>query len=177
MGCTNGNSSTSGCVCEVVQAILDIQQAIEEAKCDCSSNCFTEPLGSISPHHHHHKRRNADTRVIVLKNADGSPFHAFFKGHHHCVSIYFRVEDVFDNCCATLRVLRPLKFGEDKDEHGHGHDLVTADLMSDDGKCIDMDKVCKVEDFAATNDCITVDLHCFCAVQCIEDVDLNICKY
>lgn len=166
-GKKNGHSS-GGCVCEVVKAILDIQCAAEETNCDCSSNCFMEPLGSISPIHHN-KKRNADTRVIVFKNADGSPFHAFFKGHHHCVSIYFRVEEVFDNCCATLRVLRPLKC----DEAGAMH---TADLIGDNGCCIDLEKVCNVEGFAATNDCVTVDLHCFCAIQCIEDVDLNICN-
>ncbi|HBT71011.1 MAG TPA: spore coat protein CotZ, partial [Lysinibacillus sp.] len=26
-----------------------------------------------------------------------------------------------------------------------------------------------------TDSCITVDLSCFCAVQCIADVDLGIC--
>ena len=28
--------------------------------------------------------------------------------------------------------------------------------------------------FESTNDCITVDLSCFCAIQCIADVDLQI---
>ena len=27
---------------------------------------------------------------------------------HDCVSVFFRVEDIFDGCCATLRVLEPL---------------------------------------------------------------------
>jgi spore coat protein Z len=170
MSCANGNS-TGGCVCEVVRAILDIQEAVvEEAKkCDCSSNCFMEPLGAISPQHHHHYKKKADTRVITLKNADGSPFHAFFKGHKHCVSIYFRVEDVFDNCCATLRVLIPLKCNEEGK-------MVPANLVGDAACCIDMEKVCEVEGFAASSDCVTVDLHCFCAIQCIEDVDLDLCR-
>lgn len=168
MSCCKGNGHSSGCVCEVVRAILDIQDSAQENNCDCQSNCFMEPLGAISPQNNKFKRRNADTRVLVLKNADGSPFHAFFKGYDHCVSIYFRVEDVFDNCCATLRVLRPLK----PDHDGEG--LTTANLVGEGSCCVDLGKVCEVEHFAATDDCVTVDLHCFCAVQCIEDVDLNI---
>ena len=112
MGCgRNDDNSESkhdkGCVCEVVRAIKDIQDNAED-NCECPSNCFLEPLGSlVSPA----TRQNADTRVFVLKTADGSPFHAFFKSVDcvGCVSIFFRVEDIFDNCCATLRVLRPIK--------------------------------------------------------------------
>ncbi|UII57041.1 spore coat protein CotZ [Cytobacillus spongiae] len=152
------------CVCEVVRAIKDIQDnAVDE--CDCPTNCFQEPLGSlVAPA----RRQNADTRVFILKTADGSPFHAFFRGHDcSCVSIFFRVEDVFDNCCATLRVLRPV------DEHGN-----TVDLTGDykDKCCIDLNAVCRVQHFRATNDCITVDLECFCAIQCVADVNLNICE-
>jgi len=38
-----------------------------------------------------------------------------------------------------------------------------------------MKKICKVDDWNSTESCITVDLSCFCAVQCIADVDLGIC--
>lgn len=152
---------TRSCVCEVVRAIKNIQDAAEDDNCECPTNCFQEPLGSlVSPA----RRQAADTRVFVLKTADGSPFHAFFRGDDcACVSIFFRVEDVFDNCCATLRVIRPTK-GNDE----------SVDLTDD--CCIDLKKVCQVEDFEATNDCITVDLNSFTAVQCIADVDLDICE-
>jgi hypothetical protein len=161
MGCGKRTGhSTSGCVCDVVRAILDIQDNVQD-DCGCGSNCFMEPLGAIRPN----MKDRVNTRVFVLKNADGSPFHAFFKGcGDACVSIYFRVEEVFDNCCATLRVLKP---------KGHGGHPV--DLTGDEKCCIDFDKVCKVEDFEATNDCVTVDLSCFCAIQCIEDVYLDLC--
>lgn len=160
MGCGKKTGhSTSGCVCDVVRAILDIQDNVQD-DCGCGSNCFMEPLGAIRPH----MKDRVNTRVFVLKNADGSPFHAFFKGcGDACVSIYFRVEEVFDNCCATLRVLKPL------DHKGHPVDL------TDEKCCIDLSQVCKVEDFEATNDCVTVDLTCFCAIQCIEDVSLDLC--
>lgn len=149
----------TNCVCEVVRAIKDIQDAAEDV-CECPTNCFQDPLGSlIKPG----KRQKADTRVFILKTADGSPFHAFFREDDcACVSIFFRVEDIFDNCCATLRVIKPLDHNRD-----------TVDLT--DGCCIDLKSVCNVNRFEATDDCITVDLSCFCAIQCVADVDLGIC--
>ena len=173
MGCGRGNNDVGGagehhhsrgCVCEVVRAILEIQNAAVQDECNrCTTNCFLEPLGGIvSP-----ARSNVDTRVFTLLNKDGSPFFATFNtpnGSCHCVSIYFRVEDVFDGCCATLRVLVP------QDDNGH-----TVDLLNDYGTAIDFRQVCKVTQFEASDSCITVDLDCFFAVQCIDDVDLGIC--
>jgi spore coat protein Z len=105
--------------------------------------------------------------VFTLKTADGTPFHAFFKGDDcACVSIFFRVEEVFDNCCAVLRVLLPVNRKEGRDK--------VVNLAED--CCIDLKKVCEVDYFLATDDCVTVDLNCFCAVQCIADVDLDVCE-
>ena len=169
MGCGRNNNSNSGngCVCDVVRAIKDIQDnAVDDECVDCPS-CFLEPLGSlVSPA----RRDRADTRVFVLKNADGSPFHAFFSGENNaCVSIFFRVEDVFDNCCATLRVLIPGR----RDDNGR---FIPVNLVAGgDRCCINLERVCQVERFRASNDCITVDLNCFCAIQCIADVDLGLC--
>ncbi|MBM4764264.1 CotY/CotZ family spore coat protein [Bacillus sp. B15-48] len=163
MGCGKKTGhAKNGCVCDVVRAILDIQENIQD-DFSCGSNCFAEPLGAIRPQ----AKNKVNTRVFVLKDVDGTPFHAFFKGcEDACVSIYFRVEEVFDNCCATLRVLKPL-----------GDDDYPVDLTGDkkDKCCIDLSKVCLVEDFEATHDCVTVDLSCFCAIQCIEDVYLDLC--
>lgn len=169
MGCgktTNHNGSRNeGCVCDVVRAILDIQnQAVREDCSPCTSNCFLEPLGGImSP-----SRKNADTRVFMLLTKDGTPFKAFFRSHKEdpttCTSVFFRVEDMFDDCCATLRVLEP----EDED-------CETVILLSDDNFNIDMSMLCDVKKWKSTGSCITVDLSCFCAVQCIADVDLRIC--
>ncbi|WP_026583735.1 CotY/CotZ family spore coat protein [Bacillus sp. J33] len=165
MGCGKKDDfKGKSCVCEVVRAIKDIQDNAEDV-CECPSNCFLEPLGAISPARRRNKR--PDTRVIVLKTADGSPFHAFFKGNERaCVSIFFRVEEVFDNCCAVLRVLEPVNARRGEDE--------TVNLADD--CCIDLKKVCEVDFFLSTDDCVTVDLNCFCAVQCIADVDLDICE-
>ena len=172
MGCGRGNSdvggeaSNRGCVCEVVRAILDIQNAAVQDECSrCTTNCFLEPLGGIvNP-----ARSSADTRVFTLLNKDGSPFFAQFSTSNGdgfpCVSIYFRVEDIFGNCCATLRVLVPLDDSEDP-----------VDLLNGEGTAINFREVCNVCQFAASDSCVTVDLDCFCAVQCIDDVDLGICN-
>ncbi|MDQ0268711.1 CotY/CotZ family spore coat protein [Cytobacillus purgationiresistens] len=172
MGCGKKDDyKHESCVCEVVHAIKDIQDQIkDEFDCECGSSCFLEPIGAISPHREKQKRkRRPNTRVFVLKTADGSPFHAFLTNVDNCacVSIFFRVEEVFDNCCATLRVLEPISECE-----GHGkHGWETTNIV--DGCCIDLSKVCKVDGFRSTDNCITVDLNCFCAVQCIEDIHLN----
>lgn len=168
MGCCSkdkdnfyGNNQ-NGCICEVVRAIKDLQDNAND-DCDCGSNCFSEPLGSISAKG---KKNTPNTRVFVLKTSDGKPFHAFFKGNEFaCTSIFFRVEDIFDNCCAVLRVLEPVN-------RGPGHDK-TVNLMKHD--CVDLTEVCKVDYFRSTDDCITVDLSCFCAIQCIADVDIDLC--
>ena len=201
MGCgkkdDNFNHHNKNCVCEVVRAIKDIQENAEE-ECQCPSNCFLEPLGAISPAAKGRPMR-PDTRVIVLSTADGTPFHAFFTNNRRmgmgmgrdgrdgkdkdqsCVSIFFRVEDVFDNCCAVLRVLEPVKMEGrgDKDQQGQNQNqqmqrFKPVNLVKD--CCIDLNAVCDVDFFRSTGDCITVDLSCFCAVQCIADVDLNICE-
>jgi hypothetical protein len=170
MGCGNNDHDfhKGNCVCEVVRAIKDIQDnAVEEDECPECASCFNEPLGTlVSPA----RRDPVDTRVFVLSTADGSPFHAFFSTENNaCVSIYFRVEDVFDNCCATLRVLVPGR--------REGGTFTPVNLVSGGDKCcINLDRVCQVERFRASNDCITVDLRCFCAVQCIADVNLGICN-
>lgn len=169
MGCGNNrhdHHDGGNCVCQVVRAINELQQHVASEECQPCTSCFNEPLGSlVSPATHH-----VDTRVFVLSTADGSPFHAFFHEHGitSCVSIYFRVEDVFDNCCATLRVLVPGK----TDAHGKFH---AVNLVGTDKCCINLANVCEVNSFQATNDCVTVDLKCFCAIQCIADVDLGIC--
>lgn len=163
LGTTSDKDHHKGCICEVVRAIKDIQDTVIEEECECPKNCFLEPLGSlVSPA----TTPPADTRVFILKTADGSPFHAFFKSHDcACVSIFFRVEDIFDNCCATLRVLRPTKKNTDD---------VTLDLVKGTG--IDLSAFCNLGGFEATDDCITVDLNCFCAIQCITDTYLGICE-
>ena len=167
MGCGRdgvGGMKDNGCVCEVVRAILEIQNQATNDECSgCTTNCFLEPLGGIvSP-----ARKSADTRVFKLLTNTGKPFMATFSSDKYddvCVSMYFRVEDMFDDCCATLRVLIPL--AEDEE---------SVNLLAECGTQIDLHCVCDVAGFAPSNSCVTVDLSCFCAVQCVMDVDLCIC--
>ncbi|OMP67081.1 CotY/CotZ family spore coat protein [Domibacillus epiphyticus] len=160
---------TESCVCEVVRTIRDIQEAKEDDDCRDCKDCFAEPLGDLDGP----RRRNADTRVFTLTTENGTPFFAFFDPDEHdddddrcdkgCVSIFFRVEDIFDDCCARLRVLKPMD-----------DDCNPVKLANDNG--ISLNKVCKVKKFKKTRSCITVDLEEFIAIQCIKDVDLNICR-
>jgi hypothetical protein len=165
------------CICEVVRAIKRIQDIREDRDCDdCNTDCFLTPLGTLSP-----TRHRANTRVFTLLTDDGDFFKAMFKRerrrdregilqnemerenereHHNCFSIFFRVSNVFDNCCATLEVLEP------RDERGKKVKLFK------DGK-LDLDAVCEVERFEATGSCVTVDLKFFAGIQCIKDVFID----
>lgn len=169
MGC--GKSKTvSGteehCVCDILRAIKDIQDVGADEECkDCTTSCFLEPLGGIgSPS----RSDPVDTRVFMLLTKNGDPFKAFFRDEDcpdtDCYSVFFRVENVFGDCCATLRVLEPLS---DKREEVN---LIDASCTT-----IDLKKICSVRQFRKTESCITVDLSCFCGVQCIDDVFLDIC--
>ena len=80
----------------------------------------------------------------------------------NCWSVFFRVQNVFDQCCATLQVLAPL------DINGNPVDIIK------DGK-LDLSELCKVENWDATDSCITIDTKCFCGIQCIDDVFINFC--
>ncbi|MBE1556932.1 CotY/CotZ family spore coat protein [Sporosarcina limicola] len=184
MGCgrpeeVGGNRGNDNCICEVVRAIRRIQDVRQDFDCDdCRTDCFTAPLGSIvNP-----SRARANTRVFMLLTDDGNPFKAMFrrerrhrehdrerevtavqshdKDCNSCFSVFFRVQNVFDNCCATLQVLEP------RNARGRRVDIIK------NGK-IDFDALCEVERFEATGSCITVDLKCFCGIQCIKDVFID----
>lgn len=170
MGCGriedgSDTNATGRCVADVVRAIRDIQdQAVADDCQPCPSNCFLEPLGGlVSP-----SRAQADTRVFMLLNEDGTPFKAFFRDRDRndcdCFSVFFRVEDIFDGSCATLRVLEPL--------NAHRKEV---NLLSECGTKINLKKICQVQHFALTGSCVTVDLNCFCAIECIADVFLDVC--
>ncbi|WP_335869932.1 CotY/CotZ family spore coat protein [Bacillus sp. 2205SS5-2] len=156
MSCGHKDRGES-CVCEVLRAIKDIQDnAVDDDCLECTTNCFLEPLGNLAAPT---RRPNADTRVFTLTLKDGDLFKGLYRRNFRdeCISgksVFFRVEDVFDNCCATLRV------------------LVAVDLEK---HCDHKGDLCDIDTFIRTNNCITVDLSCFCAVQCIADVDLDIC--
>ncbi|AXH98522.1 spore coat protein CotZ [Sporosarcina sp. PTS2304] len=186
MGCErkdnkHGGCHKSNCICEVVRFIKRVQSTSPEVDCvECDTDCFMAPLGSlVSP-----VRGRVNTRVFSLLTDDGDYFKAVFRGGKSvkpypraanesemgrkpsypstsCVSVFFRVQTVFDSCCATIQVLQPLYNGNPID-------------IYDNGK-ICLEKVCKVNGFGPTNTCLTVDLSCFCGIQCIDDVYIDFC--
>jgi Spore coat protein Z len=187
MGCGRNEDirdvrQNDNCIAEVVRAIRRIQDLREELDCDdCRTDCFLTPLGSLSPN-----RQRANTRVFTLTTNEGDLFKAFFRHvrrdrdrdhereilstnqnererdceHEDCFSVFFRVQNVFDNDCATLEVLEP------RDRRGRRVSLFK------NGK-FDFNEFCRVERFERTNSCITVDLRRFIAIQCIRDVHLR----
>ncbi|BCB03063.1 CotY/CotZ family spore coat protein [Bacillus sp. KH172YL63] len=155
MGCGRDKSS-KGCVCQAVRAIKDIQDAANQECNDCKNDCFLEPLGSmVSP------TNRLNTRIFKLYLKNGETFKAHIKG---CPwkSPFFRVKEVFDNCCATLQVLKP-DYAEST-----GSTSSTSSSSSSTGS--DMDSMGNNTEWVFTDECITVDLDCFCAIQCIKDV-------
>ncbi|OZM58286.1 hypothetical protein CIB95_01570 [Lottiidibacillus patelloidae] len=148
MGCGKNKKLSSGCIKDALNAILDAQDAIE----DCPSSCFSNLL---SP-----ELVRGDTIPFTLRNNDGSPFYALGNvGRSSCfASIWFRVEEIRGKC-ATLRVLRPFKGKAPLD---------ISDLVGKDECCISLEGQCKMKDLVKTDQCVEVDLTCFCAIQCLD---------
>ncbi|PIC64345.1 spore coat protein CotZ [Sporosarcina sp. P13] len=188
MGCerkdsNHGGCQKSNCICEVLRFIKRVQSTSPEVDCvECDTDCFMAPLGSlVSP-----VRGRVNTRVFSLLTDDGDYFKAVFRGGKKatpyprnsndnemssrkpphptstsCVSVFFRVQKVFDSCCATIQVLQPL----------YNDNPIN---IFDNGE-ICLEKVCKVNGFGPTNTCLTIDTSCFCGIQCIDDVFINFC--
>ena len=142
--------SAENCVCEAVENIHDLQNAIEEE--GCPTSCFSNLL---SP-----SRHLGDTIPFIIYTSKSKPFVAFGNVGElqagPCFStVFFRVEDIKD-CCATLRLLiafdenrRVLDFTEEKD------------------------KICDVFRLEKKNFCVEVDLECFCAIECLNPQLIN----
>jgi spore coat protein Y len=164
LGCGRNNRDDVGgvfqgdCVCDIVEFIDDLQDVVEDDR--CPTNCLNPVLGDVMD-----RKPRANTRPFILFTEDGKPFKAFFKplntecdnegssrgkidrDFDDCKSPFFRVESV-NNCCAVLRVLKP------------------TDDFCDVVKC-------PQDNLRVTNSCITVDLRCFCAIQCLDDIFLS----
>lgn len=149
--------SDAGCICEVVQTILSLQNQAVRNDDTCGSSCFIEPIGGLTKHGH------ADTRVFMLLDHLGRPFKVVARFNDcYTYTPFFRVEDVFGDCCATLRCIVAV------DEDG------AVDLFDEDPNVMNPDAFEDIEKFKKTETCVTVDLNNFTAIQCIADVDLNI---
>lgn len=156
-----GNQKNSaGCIADVVKTIARLQNNAIRHDDKCATSCFLEPMGGLTKH-----GRHADTRLFMLLDKLGKPFKVVFMDKEcdfHFTPL-FRVEDVFNNHCGTLRAVAPIQF------NGNVVDLInenTDNLIPQNFELIDK--------YKKTESCVTVDLNDFTAIQCVADVDLNI---
>ncbi|MFB4165736.1 CotY/CotZ family spore coat protein [Alteribacillus sp. JSM 102045] len=133
----------------VLDAVVKIKEAQDEAdkRGRCRNSCIDSLLSPIG------NNNGLDTIPFTLQNKSGEYFHATGGiGRNDCFqTVFFRVEKV-DKCsgCATLSLLRP-DMGPDFDKC-----------------CVDPASLCDIVELERTRDCITVDLDCFCAIQCLD---------
>ncbi|MDA1475887.1 CotY/CotZ family spore coat protein [Bacillus changyiensis] len=144
------NFSVDNCVCEAVENIFELQNAIHDE--GCPTSCFNNLL---SPTRHF-----GDTIPFILYPAESKPFVAFGNvgelGAGPCFNtVFFRVEKI-KGCCATLRLL--IAFDENR------HILDFTD---------EKDKICDVFRLEKTNFCVECDLECFCAIECLNPQLIN----
>ncbi|MDR4985699.1 spore coat protein [Bacillus cereus] len=152
MSCNeNKHHGSSHCVVDVVKFINELQDC---STTTCGSGCEIPFLGA------HNSAAVANTRPFILYTKAGTPFEAFapIGDLKHCTSPIFRVESVDDDSCAVLRVLAVVL--------GNGSSVPQGD-----------DPICTFLNvpnakLKSTATCITVDLSCFCAIQCLRDVSI-----
>ena len=130
------------CVTDVVNFINELQDC---ASGTCPTGCDVPFLGA------HQGSRLANTRPFVLFNGQGTALSIFIPttGPNISSSI-LRVESV-DECCAVLRALEVPNVPDGQNPISFFLNTPTATLQ-------------------ATNSVITVDLNCYCAIQCLRDV-------
>ncbi|GAB2532753.1 CotY/CotZ family spore coat protein [Gracilibacillus alcaliphilus] len=143
------------CVCDVVRAIAEAQEDVDNQNCDIS--CHRSIKNLISGE----TSTNFDTVPFILFTKKGEPFKGIGaeivthgNARFDCVeSFIFRVNKVKD-CCATLELL----VFEDHKKTGD----TPCDQIDDESP----------EDLERTGICITVDLNCFCAISCLPAVSV-----
>ena len=108
----------------------------------------------------HNSASVANTRPFILYTKAGAPFEAFAPSANltSCRSPVFRVESIDDDDCAVLRVLSVV-LGDTSPVPPTGDPICTF-LAVPNARLI------------STNTCLTVDLSCFCAIQCLRDVTI-----
>ncbi|MFC5772958.1 CotY/CotZ family spore coat protein [Ectobacillus antri] len=190
MSCNDKHHYDTNCVCDVVNFINELQDVAQDT---CPTGCDNPILGAncggTSP--------LANTRPFVLYNKKGELFIPASCFRIAGISLplpspFLRVESV-DECCAVLRVLVPTLDGLDDEIRaalteqlglGGGVD-VNINFNFDAFDLIARLLICLYSDgisiptsggpmstffsLAPTNFCITVDLNCFCAIQCLRD--------
>ncbi|WP_153737051.1 CotY/CotZ family spore coat protein [Aquibacillus halophilus] len=157
------------CVCDVVQSIVNAQDAVTDNNC-CSSSCEQSIRQLLSP-----QVQNVTNTTIpfVLYCKDCQPFigsgvfqdelGASNNTYFGCVeSPIFRAKEFVEgsDCCVKLELLLPVT-------EGGSTPGPTNSGVSD---------VCRffpgrsIRDFQATGICLIVDLNCFCGITCLDPI-------
>lgn len=168
MSCCSHGKQSGECVCDVVRKIVLAQNEVADAQDDCCSTGCSQAIDkllnptTISP--------DGPTTIPFLlyckgdcdlffatgvKNNNGA---AAGTGAFTCVETpVFKAKKFKKGCCVELELL---KFDTDPGcivgHKGHtDHCFIPPNTTGD---------------FIETGICITVDLHCFCAIQCLDPV-------
>ncbi|HEK9103264.1 spore coat protein [Bacillus pfraonensis] len=155
MGCNCNNTHNSdydaGCVCNVVSFIHELQE------CASTTPSLYYDIPFLDPHY---EAKTANTRPFVLFTKSGNPFEAYVPSiTTNCKSAIFRVENIDDSCYA---VLQPLIVVTNRGEDANLNPICTY-LTRPDAV------------LHATSSYITLDLTCFCGIQCLRDVYIPNC--
>ncbi|MFD2044259.1 CotY/CotZ family spore coat protein [Ornithinibacillus salinisoli] len=158
MSCSQGKFQED-CVCEVVRKIVKAQDEVAAAANDncCTTGCKQSIDQLLSP-----TVSPVDTTIpfLLYCKGDCDLFVATgVKGNavYDCVeTAVFRAKKIDKGCCAVLELL---EFEEAPcPPHHHDKKASGCDLIvpPNTGNLVE------------TGICITVDLHCFCAIQCLS---------
>ncbi|PDY48798.1 CotY/CotZ family spore coat protein [Bacillus pseudomycoides] len=151
--CNNGHDTyfDESCVCNVVKFIYELQE--------CASTAYSSQYNApfLRPHY---TAKAANTRPFILFTNEGNPFEIYVPAtNKYCHSPIFRVESVDENCYAVLQALIVI-VGKEPDTSPNP---VCTYLNIPHAK------------LHATPSSVTVDLHCFCGIQCLRDAFVANC--
>ncbi|MDY0410347.1 CotY/CotZ family spore coat protein [Paracerasibacillus soli] len=161
---TKGKPIEKDCVCQTITRIYQAQK--KASGIDCLSSC-EQAIHQLKGHQHNRKHT---TIPFMLYSDCGKPFissgvykcrHLHTKKEHYeCItSPIFRVKYIDeDSCCATLELLLPVR---------SDGSLVCKKAES---ICAYFPTTDPATDFIATHLCITVNLHNFSAVFCLDPI-------
>lgn len=167
MSC-NGNST---CVCNVVRDIVSAQDEVtnNNGGC-CSTSCEQSIRDLLSPSTGNNNATGYTTIPFILYCKENcSPFisSSVYQApigntgntYFGCVETpVFRAKKFVDDgdCCVILELLLPATEGGATIDRGNE----VCDFFPGNSR----------RDFQATGICITVDLNCFCAIQCLDPI-------
>ncbi|MGF7016197.1 CotY/CotZ family spore coat protein [Ornithinibacillus bavariensis] len=161
MSCSHGKQSGE-CVCDVVRKIVRAQNEVAEAQDDCcTTGCEQSIEQLLAP-----TTANGPTTIPFLLYCKGDCDLFFATGVRPDNSTFdcietpvFKAKKFKKNCCVELELLEFETNGSGGLLSSHQHNKDCSFIPSN-----------TTGNFVETGVCITVDLHCFCAIQCLNPV-------